>query len=49
MSLRERDVVILKKMIQYYGKFDVEILWNTISRKIPVLKVYCQECIELLA
>ena len=33
----------------HYGKFDVEILWNTISGKIPELKAYCQKCIGLLA
>jgi len=33
----------------HYGKFDVEILWKTISVKIPELKAYCQECIEAMA
>ena len=30
----------------HYGDFDVEILWNTISERIPELKSYCQTCIE---
>ena len=30
----------------HYGKFDVEILWKTISVKIPEFKRYCQKCFE---
>jgi uncharacterized protein with HEPN domain len=30
----------------HYGKFDVDILWNTIDGRIPELKEYCLRCIE---
>ena len=32
----------------HYGTFDPEILWYTISSRIPELKSYCLECIEAL-
>ena len=42
-----RDISGMRNVAaHHYGKFDVEILWNTISVKIPELKAYCQECIE---
>jgi uncharacterized protein with HEPN domain len=29
----------------HYGKFDVDILWATISNKIPELREFCQSII----
>jgi uncharacterized protein with HEPN domain len=32
----------------HYGKFDVDILWETISTRVPELKEYCTECLKTL-
>jgi uncharacterized protein with HEPN domain len=32
----------------HYGAFDAEILWKTITTRIPELRLYCADCISAL-
>jgi len=50
MKERDRDVLEHKKMrniaAHHYGKFNMEILYDTITNDIPQLKKYCLELLE---
>jgi len=34
------------KAAHHYGEFDINILWETVTEDIPLLREYCESCIQ---
>jgi uncharacterized protein with HEPN domain len=46
-NLPWRDIVGMRNIAAHaYGSFDMEMLWTTVTDRIPELKSYCEEIIE---
>jgi len=42
-----RDIIGMRNIAAHsYGSFDMEMLWSTVTDRIPELKSYCEEIIE---